>query len=103
MKGLIFLNPFLVPEQSLHQAERLKEEFNKRNVDVSVISDGFSRVSITGDNIDVSLDAIDFAIYLDKDKYLSEVLEKTGIRLFNRHSAVRVCDDKGVTYIAYRN
>lgn len=100
MKGLIFINPFLVPAQSVHQAQRLKEEFNKRGVEVAVITDGFSQVEIDGESAKIGLGAIDFAIYLDKDKYLSEILEKSGLRLFNKHTAVRVCDDKGQTYIA---
>jgi ribosomal protein S6--L-glutamate ligase/gamma-F420-2:alpha-L-glutamate ligase len=100
MKGLIFINPFLVPIESVHQAERLKEEFNKRNVEIEIVSDGFSRVAIEGKSAEIDLDAPDFAVYLVKDKYLSNILEKGGLRLFNRHEAVRVCDDKGKTYIA---
>ena len=100
MKGVIFLNPFLVPEQSVHQAERLKKEFNNLGVDIDIISDGFSRVQVDGNDTIIDMCAPDFAIYLDKDKYLSEILEKGGLRLFNRHDAVRVCDDKGQTYIA---
>ena len=100
MKGIIFLNPFLVPEQSLHQAERLKQEFNKRGVQIEIVSDGFSRVMIDGRSAMVDLTAPDFAVYLDKDKYLSEILERGGVRLFNRHDAVRICDDKAQTYIA---
>ena len=100
MKGLIFVNPFLVPKESLHQAERLKEEFNKRGVEVEIVSDGYLRVAIEGESASIDLPAPDFAIYLDKDKYLSEVLEKGGLRLFNSHQAVRVCDDKASTYIA---
>ena len=100
MKGIIFINPYLVPEQSVHQAQRLKDEFNKRGIEIEIISDGFSRIVIEGKRATVDMCAPDFAIYLDKDKYLSEVLEKGGLRLFNKHSAVRVCDDKGQTYIA---
>ncbi len=100
MKGVIFINPFLVPEQSVHQAERLKTEFNNLGVDIDIVADGFSRVQVDGDDTIIDMYAPDFAIYLDKDKYLSEILEKGGLRLFNRHDAVRVCDDKGQTYIA---
>ena len=100
MKGLIFVNPFMCTKESVHQAERLKEEFNKRGVEIEIVSDGFSRVAISGNEATIDLPAPDFAVYLDKDKYLSEILEKGGLRLFNRHEAVRVCDDKGQTYIA---
>lgn len=99
MKGLIFINPYQVPIQSVHQAQRLKEEFNKRNVEVDIITDGFTRVAIDGNNTFIDLENVDFAVYLDKDKYLSQILESANIRLFNSHNAVRVCDDKGQTYI----
>jgi RimK family alpha-L-glutamate ligase len=102
MKGLIFINPFLIPKQSVHQAERLKEEFNKLGVKVDIVTDGYLRVNIDG-TTRIDLPETDFAVYLDKDKYLSEVLEKSGLRLFNRHDAVRVCDDKAQTYIALSN
>ena len=100
MKGLIFINPFLVPTQSVHQAERLKEEFNKLGVEVEIVADGYLRVAVEGGETSVNLGSPDFAIYLDKDKYLSQILTKSGLRLFNKHEAVRVCDDKGETYIA---
>ena len=37
---------------------------------------------------------------MDKDKYLSACLEKSDVRLFNAHNAIRTCDDKGETFIA---
>ena len=37
---------------------------------------------------------------MDKDKYTSAILEKSGLRLFNSHAAVRVCDDKMETHLA---
>ena len=100
MKGIIFVNPFLATEQSVHQAERLKQEFNNKGVQVEIVSDGYLHVSVGDNGVFVDLEAPDFAVYLDKDKYLSEVLERGGLRLFNRHDAVRVCDDKAQTYIA---
>ena len=48
----------------------------------------------------VTVDACaDFAVYLDKDKYLGRMLEKTGMRLFNCAKAVELCDDKLLTYL----
>lgn len=99
MKGVIFVNPFLITKQSESQAERLKEEFNKRGVQIEIIKDGYLKVAITGAGASIDLPALDFAVYLDKDKYLSEILERSGLRLFNRHEAVRICDDKGQTYL----
>lgn len=100
MKGLIIINAFRIPVESVHQAERLKEEFEKLNVKIDIVNDGNLRAWIENGDLVSTLLSYDFAVYLDKDKYLSSNLEKQGLRLFNKHNAVRLCDDKGETYIA---
>ena len=42
----------------------------------------------------------DFVLLLDKDLYLALQLEEEGIPVFNPAEAVRVCDDKMLTYLA---
>ena len=98
--GIIIINPYEIPKESVFQAQRLKEEFLKKNVSVEIVADTFLRSKIQDGNIVSYLKNIDFAVYLDKDKYQSQILESLGIRLFNSHSAIRVCDDKGTTYLA---
>ena len=100
MKGFIVINAFLRPIESVKQAERLKQEFNNLGVEVDVVTDGFLRYSLTDGGIVSVFSGYDFCVYLDKDKYQSLALEKLGLRLFNRHDAIRVCDDKGETYLA---
>ena len=39
----------------------------------------------------------------DKDRHISNLLEKAGYRLFNRASSIEVCDDKMLTHIALAN
>ena len=99
MKGVICVNPFGVPKESVYQAERLKNEFGKLGVNVEILSDAYLDNTLSGGELDLRL-ACDFAVFLDKDKYLSACLEKTGVRLFNSHAAIRACDDKGETFIA---
>lgn len=99
MKGIIFVNPFGEPKESIYQAERLKEEFDLLGVSASIDGRGYLKNSVKDGKITADFDC-DFAIYLDKDKYFSACLEKNGIKLFNSHSAIRTCDDKGETYIA---
>lgn len=99
-KGIVIINPYLEPKESVHQAERLKEEFNKLNAEVDIVTDTFLQSIIDCGNIKTKLKGIDFAVYLDKDKYQSEILYRTGVRMFNSHEAIRLCDDKGATYIA---
>ncbi|MCQ2387040.1 MAG: RimK family alpha-L-glutamate ligase [Clostridia bacterium] len=103
MRGIIVVNPFGFPGQSIKQAERLSEEFNKLNVKVEIVKDGFLKNQLIGGNLSSELKGFDFAVFLDKDKYLSSILTKMGVRLFNTHEAIRVCDDKGDTYIALSN
>ena len=100
MKGIIVINPFKVPLESVHFANRLKQEFDKRGVQVNIESDLFSKTSLNQTHFNYPLEQVDFCIYLDKDKYQSQILEKKGIKLFNSHNAIRVCDDKAQTYIA---
>ncbi len=99
MKCYIIINAFRIPRESVLQAERIRDELVKLGVAVEIISDGTTRLSLKDGEITHGFDG-DFIVYLDKDKYLSECLEKSGMRLFNRHDAVRVCDDKAETYIA---
>jgi RimK family alpha-L-glutamate ligase len=100
MKGKIIVNTFLRPIESINQAKRLKEEFNLLGVSVDIINDGYLSSMIVGNNIVTDLFDTDFVVYLDKDKYLSKELETRGVRVFNSHDAIRLCDDKGETYIA---
>ncbi len=102
-QGIIVINPYQIPLESVHQANRLKDEFNALGVSVEIITDTFLRSKILDNKIQTELNGVDFAIYLDKDKYQSEILESLGIKLFNSHKAVRVCDDKGTTYLALLN
>jgi RimK family alpha-L-glutamate ligase len=43
------------------------------------------------------------ALFWDKDVRLAGLLEAKGLRLFNRAEAIRICDDKTLTYIALQN
>ncbi len=98
--GIIIINPYLIPKESVFQAQRLKEEFDLLNVSVEIITDTFLHSKIEDGKISSYLENIDFAVYLDKDKYQSQILESLGVKLFNSHESIRVCDDKGTTYLA---
>lgn len=100
MKCCIIVNAFRIPRESVLQAERIKYELTLLGANTEIISDGAARLKLSKGEIVTDLTDFDFAVYLDKDKYLSQSLEKAGVRLFNRHNAVRVCDDKAETYIA---
>ncbi len=103
MKGAIIINRYRIPKESVYQAERMQTELQKLGAKVDIIDDGYLRASISDGGLSSSLLSYDFIVYLDKDKYLSAILEKSGVKLFNSHNAVRKCDDKGETYIALSN
>lgn len=103
MIGAIIINPYRIPKESVYQAERMQEEFLKLGVKTDIIDDGYIRANISDGVLSSSLLSYDFAVYLDKDKYLSAVLDKLSLKLFNSHSAIRKCDDKGETYVELAN
>ena len=103
-KGLILINAYSKLESSLNQSKRLKEELDKLGVDVDILRNDFFCAKIDGSgNIVVKTAGYDFCIYLDKDRYISHMLEKSGLRLFNSHTAIEVCDDKMLTSITLAN
>lgn len=99
LNGKIIVNSFLRPKESLLQAERLKEEFSRLNVNVDILSDAFIRTCIDDGKINSQIKA-DFVVYLDKDMYALEMLDSLGIRLFNPFNAIMLCNDKARTYIS---
>lgn len=101
-KGLILINAYSESKTALNQSIRLSEEFRKLGVDVCVRRNDFFICEIRRGEI-LRVGEYDFCVYLDKDRYISEMLEKTGLRLFNSHEAIANCDDKMVTYLKLAN
>lgn len=102
-KGLILVNAYSRNESSLNQSRRLKEEFEKSGIAVDIKKNDYFLASIDGDgNIGTHFD-YDFCIYLDKDKYISQMLERAGVKVFNSHFSIQACDDKMTTAILLSN
>lgn len=97
-KGCIVLNTFSRPVNSVRQAERLRSEFKLRGVETEIVSGVPLRAGVENGNPRSFVDC-DFCVYLDKDKYFAEILEKLGVRLFNSAKAIELCNDKAETYI----
>ncbi len=99
-KGLILVNAYTRQQSSLNQSIRLKEELEKNGVDVDIKRNDCFIAQIDNDGEILSnVKDYDFCIYLDKDKYVSLMLERSGLRLFNSHNAIQACDDKMQTAI----
>lgn len=96
MRALILVNAFGSTET--RQVKRLNEELVSRGVHVTVKRNNGFETGIKNGNVAVDTDC-DFCVYLDKDKYVSRLLEKRGVRLFNKAAAIEACDDKMTTHI----
>ncbi len=99
MRGIVLVNAYIRAEGAFRQAERMCEELAARGLEARIERNGGFLCSIEGGEAVLS-EPLDFCVYLDKDKYLSRMLEKCGVRLFNSARAVELCDDKMLTYIA---
>lgn len=95
----IIINAYYSAPQYIEQSLRLKEELEKLGAQADIIrNDGFFG-RIDDGEIKTYFGNYSACIYLDKDKYLSEMLEINGVMLFNSHDTVVDCDDKMTTFI----
>mgnify|MGYP002706366478 FL=1 len=95
----IIINAYYSAPQYIAQSLRLKEEFEKLGATADIVrNDGFFG-RIDDDNIKTYFGNYSACVFLDKDKYLSEMLEMSGITIFNSHKTIVDCDDKMTTYI----
>ena len=96
---LIVINGYGLAGGIQHQVRRLEEEFSKCDVNVEIIKNTQVFAYIFEGNINISLPKYDFVLYLDKDRYVAELLEKAGYKLFNSIDSIIKCDDKMLTHI----
>lgn len=102
-KGLIIINAYSTLAHGLNQSYRLKEEFNALGVEADIARNDFFAAMIDGKDAISMISGYDFVVYQDKDKYIALMLEKAGVRLFNRPVPLLNCDDKMLTHIALSN
>ncbi len=99
IKGIIIVNRFSTIPAIINQASRLKEEFLALGADVEIVKNGYTPYLDEKCEISSKIEGVDFVLYLDKDKYQGEILSLSGIRCFNKISAINACDDKMLTYL----
>lgn len=97
MKALIVENAYIKNKSQISQAERIAEELRLFNINVD-IRKNFNLAQIKDGEIERG--EYDFCVYLDKDRIASRLLEESGLRLFNKSSAIEICDDKMLTNVA---
>lgn len=100
MKGLILVNAYTQSEHELNQPRRIMAELESLGVACDLQRNNVVPAFLLGGIRSDAASAYDFCVYLDKDKYVPRLLERAGLRLFNRAQAVEVCDDKMLTHIA---
>lgn len=101
MNGIIITNQQIGHNQ--YKIQRLTEEFAEANISVECFVNNGTLAEIRDNNVVINLPKADFVVYLDKDIYLSRLLEKDGYRLFNKSDFMKLCDDKILTFITCAN
>lgn len=102
MKGLIITNPYDFNMSQRHKTRRMASELENLGVFTEVVTNDKFLAYIDNGEVKSHL-KVDFALYFDKDKYVAEMLEMRGIRVFNSAKATAICDDKMLTHIALAN
>lgn len=102
MKGkcLIVGNGYFDNDATVSQRAELIAKLKKYGVAADVIKSNAVPAFIDGGDVKTNVKDYDFCIYLDKDLSVAYMLEKSGLKLFNSAEAIRLCDDKMLTYIA---
>ena len=104
MRGIVIINGYPNGEKFIKQGERIRKALLDLGVETDLMKNGevFALVQNDGGAKPFLPKKYDFAVYLDKDKYLGQLLEMAGLRLFNSAKAIEICDDKMTTYLALK-
>ena len=94
MKAWLVVNSFMDNQKFKNLYEMLSCAFEKRNVSLRIKRAQDISLKV-GEEIK---DKPVFVIYWDKDIYLAQRLEQSGICLFNSARAIELCDNKALMY-----
>ena len=105
MRGIVIINGYPNGEKFFRQGERIRAALQAEGIECDLMKNGeaCALLSEIGEVQTPLAEQYDFAVYLDKDKYLGRMLESAGLRLFNSARAIETCDDKMLTYLALKN
>ena len=100
MKLLIVNNPYMQTAAYCNQSRRLQQEFADLGVAADIVrNEGYPCRMAQDGAVVCAYTGYDGCVFLDKDKYLSAMLERSGLRMFNSHQSIVDCDDKMTTAI----
>ena len=99
---LIVQNGFHASPATENRYLRLKEELEIRGVQTQTVTTDrvIAYITSKGETALTCSSVPDFTLFLDKDNYVAQMLERKGFRLFNSAESIRLCDDKMLTHIA---
>lgn len=99
-RALAVVNAYDVLPSIRHFIDRMSFELKEHNVelDVKTTAEIYGYIGSDGELYCMDL-PYDFVLFLDKDRYISHLLEEGGMRLFNSARAIEACDDKMITYM----
>lgn len=102
-KGYIIINGFLREEKFFSLYSALKQSADKAGLQLELKTNIELMCDIASGKTVANEALPPFAIFWDKDVRLAKTLEAAGMKLFNRASAIELCDDKSLTHIALMN
>ncbi len=99
MNCAIIKNGFYFGVSLETQIQTLTAALTKRGVKTDVLTTD-KVLGYIDETAKTNIGEYDFIVYLDKDPYLSVLLEKSGYKLVNSAKSIELCDDKMKTYLA---
>jgi gamma-F420-2:alpha-L-glutamate ligase len=97
-KCLIIVNSYNKLPSYLFEAQRMQEEFKKKDVEARIIKTDELHILISK-NIEIAPLEADFVVSFDKDVLILKSLEKLGYKTFNPALAIENCDNKFLTHL----
>ena len=99
MKGWLITNKYFISNSLLTLSDLFLNAAKKLNIEL-INYNNIEVLSILSKN---NYKRPDFVLFWDKDVKLALYLESEGIKVFNSSNAIRICDDKALTYLHLRN
>lgn len=96
MRGIIVVNKTDVSLDG--EADKLVVSFASLGAEIKILRNTPSLAIIKGNQVILSEDA-DFCVFLDKDIEMANLIQKAGVRVFNKPESIALCDDKMQSYI----
>ena len=95
----IIANGYFHGEAMVDQISSLKAELELLSIKVDLVYTDKILTYFSQGEIISAMPEYDFILFLDKDVYISHMLEKSGYKLVNSANAIEICDDKLKTFI----